>query len=80
MRFVKIIRLFMELHLHLLRRTHNHILLPLLIHRYLLIFTVFDVAAVAIVVAKESSRVKLFKAMVIVLVYVVRFVKVSWLL
>ena len=78
MRFVKIIRLFMELHLHLLRRTHNHILLPLLIHRYLLIFTVFD--AVAIVVAKGFSRVKLFKAMVIVLVYVVRFVKVSWLL
>lgn len=80
MRFVKIIRLFMELHLHLLRRTHNHILLPLLIHRYLLIFTVFDVAAVAIVAAKGFSRVKLFKAMVIVLVYVVRFVKVSWLL
>ena len=80
MRFVKIIRLFMELHLHLLRRTHNHILLPLLIHRYLLIFTVFDVAAVAIVAANGFSKVKLFKAMVIVLVYVVRFVKVSWLL
>ena len=80
MRFVKIIRLFKELHLHLLRRTHNHILLLLLIHRYLLIFTVFDDFAVAIVVAMEFSKVKLFKAMVIVQVYVVRFVKVSWLL
>ena len=80
MRFVKIIRLFMELHLHLLRRTHNHILLPLLIHGYLLIFTVFDDVAVAIVVAMGFSKVKPFKAMVIVQVYVVRFVKVSWLL
>lgn len=80
MRFVKIIRLFMELHLHLLRRTHNHILLLLLIHRYLLIFTVFDDVAIAIVVAMGFSKVKLFKAMVIVQVYVVRFVKVSWLL
>ena len=70
MRFVKIIRLFMELHLHL--RHSTHILLPLLLHRHLLIFTVFDftdVMAVVIVVATEVSMVKLFKALIIVLVY-----------
>ena len=70
MRFVKIIRLFMELHLHL--RHSTHILLPLLLHRHLLIFTVFnfvEVAAVVIVVATGVLRVKLFKALIIVLVY-----------
>ena len=70
MRFVKIIRLFMELHLHL--RHSTHILLPLLLHRHLLIFTVFviaDFVAVVIVVATGVLRVKLFKALIIVLVY-----------
>ena len=73
MRFVKIIRLFMELHLHL--RHSTHILLPLLLHRHLLIFTVFNfvevaaVAIVVIVVATGVLRVKLFKALIIVLVY-----------
>ena len=75
MRFVKIIRLFMELHLHL--RHSTHILLPLLLHRHLLIFTVFviaDFVAVVIVVATGVLRVKLFKALIIVLVYEERFV------
>ena len=77
MRFVKIIRLFMELHLHL--RHSTHILLPLLLHRHLLIFTVFNFAdvmavVIVIVVATGVSMVKLFKALIIVLVYVERSV------
>ena len=78
MRFVKIIRLFMELHLHLHRSTH--ILLPLLLHHHLLIFTVFDFVTdfVAVVIATVFSRVKLFKVMIIELVFVVSSVKLSW--
>ena len=81
MRFVKIIRLFKELHLHLRRSTH--ILPPLLLDRLHLNFTVFVVVTTivaVIVVAMVFSKEKLFKALIIFVVYVERSVNLSWLL
>lgn len=78
MRFVKIIRLFKELHLHLRRSTH--ILPPLLLDRLHLNFTVFVVVTTivaVIVVAMVFSKEKLFKALIIFVVYVERSVNLS---
>ena len=83
MRFVKIIRLFKELHLHLRRSTH--ILPPLLLDRLHLNFTVFVVvttifAVIVVAMVVLFSMVKLFKALIIIVVYVERSVNLSWLL